>query len=395
MKRLIILCGAIAAIAIQGCKETTFGPLVKNGNTPGKLTNLTVENLPGGAKVGYTLPNDEDVLYVLAEFSAADGTKRNVKASSYSNYIILDGFADENERKVTLSVVNRSENRSEPVEVTIKPERAYLHDVFGSLRVRETFGGIDALFSNEHEGEYIFHTMLKNEEGEWEQYDRLYTKSKEREYAVRDLPAEPIEFAFFFTDKWKNNSDTLVANLTPLFETQLDKALWKHLPLLNDTYTSEYATWAIQNLWNGNTANFFYVKAALPGLALPNWFTIDLGQEAKFSRIRVQQLSHANAWIFASGAPQQFEIYGSNSPASDGSWDSWTLLGQYESVKPSGSALGFLSNEDIAVGKAGEDFNFSVDAASYRYIRFKTNRTWGGNLNPMIAELTLWGQPVN
>src|SRR5690606_34007993 len=118
MKRIIIVCSVIALIAIHGCKETTFGPLVTNGNTPGKLTNLNVENQPGGAKVGYTLPNDEDVLYVLAEFSAADGTKRNIKASSYTNYIILDGFADENERKVTLSVVNRSENRSEPVEVT-------------------------------------------------------------------------------------------------------------------------------------------------------------------------------------------------------------------------------------------------------------------------------------
>src|SRR5690606_33188394 len=107
-----------------------------------------------------------------------------------------------------------------------------------------------------------------------------------------------------------------ISNLTPLFETQLDKSKWKHYPLLNDTYTPEYSTWAIENLWNGNTTNYFYIKAALPGLTLPNWFTIDLGEEAKFSRIRVQQLSHNNAWIFASGAPKLFEIYGSNNPTS-------------------------------------------------------------------------------
>jgi len=382
-------------MVLAGCKDSEMGPLATNGDKPGVITNVRVENMAGGAKITYTLPSDEDVLYVLAEYPSTAGGTRITKASSYTNYVVLDGFADVQPREVTLYVVNRSENRSESVTVTIQPLKANLHSVFESLEVRETFGGVNATFTNEQEDEYIFYTMTKDEGGSWIPYDRLYTNSKNRDYSVRGLASEPTDFAFFFTDKWQNSSDTLFASLTPLFETQLDKALWKHHPLPGDTYIPEFDSWRIQNLWDGTTANIFYVKPNLEGLVLPNWFTIDLGQEAKFSRIRVNQLSHHDDWMFSSGAPRVFEIYGSNDPPSDGSWNNWTLLSTYESQKPSGSPLGSLTNEDRAVAIAGEDFTFPIDIDSYRYIRFKTNRTYGGNTNVMISELTFWGQPMN
>jgi len=31
----------------------------------------------------------------------------------------------------------------------------------------------------------------------------------------------------------------------------------------------------------------------------------------------------------------------------------------------------------------------------YRYMRFKTLTTFGGNADVMLLELTLWGKPVN
>lgn len=382
-------------LIVAGCKDTAMGPLATNGDIPGVISNLQVTNVAGGAKITYTLPDDEDVLYVVAEFISASGAARTVKASAYTNYIILDGFADTQPREVTLYAVNRSESRSKPVAVNINPLKANLHVVYESLKVRETFGGINALFTNDESGEYVFYTLIKDEDGGWVSYDRLYTNAKERDYSVRGLESEPTDFAFFFTDKWKNSSDTLFTTMTPLFEVALDKSKWKHLPLPNDTYVPEFADWRVENLWDGTTGLIFYVKPNLEDLALPNWFTIDLGQEAKFSRIRVNQLSHNDAWMFQGGAPKEFEVYGSNAPAADGSWDSWMLLSEYESVKPSGRPLGDLSNEDRAVAIAGEDFTFPLEVDSYRYIRFKTKRTYGGNLNVMIAELTLWGQPVN
>nr|WP_121272285.1 DUF5000 domain-containing lipoprotein [Pedobacter schmidteae] len=393
MMKTILSVALVLLMCIYGCKEKEIQPLIKNGNKPGMVSNVKIANGNGEVKVSYTLPDDLDLLYVEAIFSTNGGEKRTVKSSIYSSSVLLEGFADTDEHEVTLYAVNRSENKSDPVTIKIKPLVAPLHTVFATLTVAETFGGVSMFLKNELQKEYVLNTQFKNEQGEWVAYDRLYTNAKEKEHAVRGLPAKPTEFAFFLVDKWKNHSDTLKANLTPLFEALLDKNIWKHNPLPTDTYTPEFPSWEISNLWKGGTASIFYQK---PGatVVLPNWFTIDLGKRYKFSRIKVNQLSHANAWMFASGAPKTFEIYGSNSPGSDGSWTSWTLLSAFQSIKPSGAALGTLSNEDIAVAKEGENFIFPVSAQPYRYIRFKTLTTWAGVTNVMISELTLWGQEL-
>jgi hypothetical protein len=389
--KLLLQISLVFCLFIYGCKEKEIEPLIKSGNKPGVITNVKVDNGHGEVKVTYTLPNDLDLLYVLAEFSTNGGEKRMVKSSIYSNNILLEGFADTDEHEITLYAVNRSENKSEPVTVKIKALIAPVHTTFATLKVAETFGGVSLQLINELQKEFVVHTQYKNESGEWVTYDRLYTNAKEKEYAVRGLPAKPTEFAFFLVDKWKNQSERLSVKMTPLFEESLNKGIWKHHPLPSDTYIPDFDTWAINNLWDGGTAKIFYQK---PGatVVLPNWFTIDLGKRYKFSRIKVNQLSHANAWMFASGAPKTFEIYGSNAPATDGSWGSWTLLSGFESIKPSGAALGTLSNEDIAVAKEGENFVFPLNTSPYRYIRFKTLKTWAGNTNVMISELTMWGQ---
>lgn len=393
MKTNVIIV-SILILLFTGCIEKEYQPLVKNGNKPGTVKVLEIENFAGGAKISYTLPDDADILYVLASFKSPQNENRQVKSSVYSNFVLIDGFAEEKDISVELVAVNKSENKSDPVIVSIAPLRASLHDVFESLTVGATFGGVNTHFLNPLGGEYILHTLYQNPEGEWVTYDRLYTKSTEREYAVRGLPPEKLEFRFFFTDKWKNHSDTLQIALTPLFEVKLDKNLWKSFPLPTDTYEPLYGDWSIEGLWDGTTARIFYVNDNLPGLKLPNWFTINIGKESQLSRIRVNQMSHNDAWIFSSGAPRIFEIYGSNKPGSDGSWDSWTLLGEFESVKPSDRPLGVLSAEDIALGKEGEDFTFPLTIPSVKYIRFKTKKTWGGNENVMLGELTLWGQPI-
>lgn len=394
MKIHVISLLAVVLFFTQ-CKEMEHGPLSTSDGNPSPVTGVHVENTPGGAKVSYTLPGDPELLYVMAKFPSGDGTStRTVKSSVYANYLVLDGFASTAEVEVELYSVNRAENMSEPLRIKIKPEKPYLEDVFESLEVEETFGGINTRFVNPMGGEYVLHTLYKNAENEWVLYDRLYTKSKGRDYAVRGLLAEPTAFGFYFTDKWRNRSDTLLRNMTPLFEERLDKSKFKHFPLLTDTYEPEYASWAIENLWDNDPNKIFYVKAGLPGAKVPNWFTIDLGAVQKISRMRVNQLAYAEAWMFAAGAPRVFEIYGSNAPPSDGSWDNWTLLGSFESIKPSGLPLGELTSEDIAVAKAGEDFEFAVSTPNVRYLRFKTLKTWSGQVTIAMGEMTLWGQTI-
>jgi hypothetical protein len=371
------------------CQKKEHAPLSKSDKTPSKLTNIKVDNTFGGAKISYALPDDPDLLYVLATFSTREGEERMVKSSIFKNFVVLDGFGDTNEYTVNLYTVNRSENKSEPITTTIKPLTPPIQTVFKTLQVTPDFGGVNIQFVNEREDEFVLYTLYKNTEGEWVPYDRLYTKAQTRSYSVRGFPAEPIEFAFYLSDAWKNKSDTLFQAITPLYEVLLDKSLWKLVPLDNDTYEGAYGL-TMDKIWDGSLANVDYFIGNLPS-NIPNWFTVDLGVEATFSRLKVWQYPYG--YEYQLGNPRTFEIWGSNNPSQDGSWDNWTLLLQCESIKPSGSPVGVATTEDKAYAQAGEDFNFPISDKSYRYIRFKTLRTWTGATNLLLLEMSLYGQP--
>lgn len=86
---------------------------------PQNVTGVQVQNTPGGALLTYTLPDDEDLLYVKATFILNNGQRSEVKSSVYTNILELQGFGDTNERLVTLVSVDRSQNESEPLEVKV------------------------------------------------------------------------------------------------------------------------------------------------------------------------------------------------------------------------------------------------------------------------------------
>lgn len=388
---------AICILSVVACQENELGPLVRSDQKPNTVSNIRVENQHGGATISYTLPDDTDLLYVMAEFSSneEEGT-RIVKSSIFKSSLVLEGFTSTEERGVTLYTVNRSEMRSDPMELTIKPLVSPLEVTFASLEAVQDFGGVSVSFVNEVANEYVLYILTKDAEENWQTFDRLYSSAKERTYTARGLSAEPQDFAFFFIDKWQNRSDTLFKTLTPLYEEELDKDLWTHYLLDNDNYYPLYPDRPLSNLWDNSTKNF--MMGPYSGIELPVWFTVDLGQAAVLGRIKMNAISSAETnyqWFYSTGTPQVFEVWGSNSPTLDGTWDSWTLLDRFESVKPSGLPVGQNSAEDIAAGLAGEDHKFANYDHAYRYIRFKVIKTWGSRPDIMLQELTLWGEPKN
>src|SRR5690606_16772462 len=118
---------------------------------------------------------DEGFLYVVAEYMDERGRKKTVKASNFRNFVLLEGFAQESEVEVSLYTVSRSEERSNPTNVVIQPLKASIHHVFETLDAVKTFGGAAVSFHNESENEFVVHTLYKNEEQEWEEYDRFYS----------------------------------------------------------------------------------------------------------------------------------------------------------------------------------------------------------------------------
>src|SRR5690606_12304329 len=125
------------------CKEETMRtPIEGNDQAPGAVTNIEVENLPGKAMISYEVPVDKDLLYVRAKYRLATGQEMEVKSSYYNNYLVVEGFAEEEEHEVILYSVNKSEVESQPVPVTIRPLRAPIWDTFNSLVTAAAFGGV-------------------------------------------------------------------------------------------------------------------------------------------------------------------------------------------------------------------------------------------------------------
>lgn len=395
MRRLLFILAISTIFGLYGCNDMALEPLAKNDEKPGKLTNIEVQNENGGATITYTLPDDPSLLYVVAEFSSdKKGTVRQVKSSVFKKSLHLDGFMSTDERIVQLYTVNRSEVRSDPVNVTIQPLISPIELAFGTLKTGQDFGGVNIQFDNEAGIEFVLYVLTKDEEDAWQIYDRLYTTEKQPNYTSRGLEAEKQEFAFCFQDKWQNISDTLFQTITPLYEEELDKSLWKHHLLDNDNYTQLYPDRPLSNLWSNSNAN--WMMAPSDGIELPVWITIDLGQTSLLGRMRMNAINASTSnyqWFYSTGTPEVFEIWASNNPSLDGDWSSWTLLDRFESVKPSGLPVGQNAPEDIAAGLAGEDYNFSTYDQAYRYIRFKVIKTWGARNEIMLQELTFWGTP--
>lgn len=391
MKNKIIYLLSILVLLVLSCEEEVKEPLVKNNLTPEPPFNIQVENLPGAAKIRYNLPENPDLLYVMAKFSTDEGREKVVKSSVFKNYMLLEGFGKSEEYNITLFAVNRSENHSEPVDVKINPLQAPVHDVFASLNANSTFGGVNMTFFNELEYEYTVFTLIKDSlSGDWVEYDRLYTSSKEQNYSVRGFEPIPTDFAFFFMDQWKNRSDTLFKSLTPLYEVEFDKSLWNDADLPDDSNEPRYKP--LYQLWTPGARTYFFMSPDMVGLTLPNWFTIDLGKKYVFGRMHIDLTNHHNNWKYTKGTPKVFEIWGTNSPSTN--WDDWTMLGEFEIIKPSGLPIGQLSEEDNAQAAMGHDFDFPFQQEAYRYIRFKTISTFSGAPDVNFREITLWGQPV-
>jgi hypothetical protein len=373
---------ALFTVVIAACKEELIGPTTKSQGVPGPISNATVENLHGAARIRYTLPDNVDLLYVKALYTV-NGKQRESKASMFNNSLIVEGFGNTNQYEVKLYAVNRSEEASTPVSVTVQPLEPPVITIKNSIVTQSDFGGMSLKFTNDIESEVSIHVLTLDSLGDWVPVDILYTKRKEGYFAVRGFEAKPRQFAVFVKDRWDNHSDTIKTQLTPLFEAELARSNFKELRLASDAPLTDPG-WNFTLLFDDKFADICYHTAV--GSGMPQWFTIDMTKEATISRMKMWQrqgniYDHANV--------KKFEIWGSNNPTDD--WASWTKVATFEGIKPSGAPKGAVTTEDIAYAAAGEEFVFPTGTPPYRYLRFKTLENWSGSNFVHILELRFWG----
>ncbi|WP_454880760.1 DUF4998 domain-containing protein [Sphingobacterium detergens] len=173
--------------------------------------------------------------------------------------------------------------------------------------------------------------------------------------------------------------------VVPGFERELDKSKFKEHVLPTDATTNH--GWVMPNMWDGKYDNGFATINRMP-----QWFTFDTGVSASPSKFKIWQAADR---IYAQENMRKFEIWGSDKPAADGSWDNWTKLADCESIKPS-KLPGIEKNEaDIAFAKAGEDFVLTEGLPKVRYIRIKVLEIWGKANFATIGELNVYTKDRN
>lgn len=384
---IILLC-----VSFLACKEEFNKPFEKDSGITGSVTNVSVENTPGGALISYTVPSDVSLSYVLAEIEGRDGSIRQFKSSRYSNTIQIDGIGDTAIHDVKLYTVNKSENRSGEIGVKIKPLKPPFMKVFETVELMEDFGGINVKFENETEADIAVVFYANDSLGQFKQYGTYHSKRKLASHTFRGMKSENTKIGVIIRDRWGNESDPLITEMTPLYEVMVKKP-YADVTLDNDAKL--YAPTAYlrkEFLWDNDWPTVYGQYGSYKHMATedsdsgdPLHITFDLKVKTRLSRMRLHHY-----WGFENKTLRKYEIWGHpGSPSQDGNWTGWVKLAEHEVIKPSGA--GPVTDEDRSSWLQGDNINFPTDIEGMRYIRIKCLENWTGLLNFSIAEVTFWG----
>lgn len=411
MKNIYIILCLIAGClsSLFSCGDADLNEPTGSSTPPMQVTVKDVKNQNGGAIIYYSLPDDPNLKYVKAVFEQKPGVMADARASYYVDSLVIEGLQQAGKQDVRLYSVSYGEVESEPVIVNIDALTPAYQEICNTLKYDKTFSGVDVQFENPTGAKVSIGVLKKQEDGKWTQLYMHYTSATAGEFAVHGQDAVETEFGFYVRDRWGNLSDTLSFVTTPILEIECDKALFKNAKLPTDEW--ECHKWAsmqlnaIECIWDGKTIGLPMYHSK--NVTMPRHITIDLGKRYKFSRF-VYHTRHDNTSVgpeaYVKGHVHLFELYGSNNPNPDGSFDeSWTLLGSYETKKVSGGGPNDpVTEDDRQAAINGEEFEVPAEADSYRYIRFRTLETWGvygswGNYEASsfiyIEELTFYGTP--
>ena len=374
-------------LVIHACKEDEKGQYPIHGGSPGKVTSARVEeNFAGGALIVYDIPKEEDALYVRARYVLDDGTPMELKSSVYTDRVTIVGIGRSRELPVILTVVDRSQNESEPVTVMAYPLDSPLFEIARSMIVRDDFGGIALRWVNPEKLPVIIDVATPDNLLGLVPVDRFYSNAPEGKANVRGQnPVETI-FSITISDRWGNVTEPRSGSYTPLYEELFDKSKFRRWNPPGLPYIFETASgYQIERLWD----NEWYPGELHPA-SYVNYMTFDMGQTGKISRFKVYQ-TYGNQ-IYAFACPKRFELWGSTTPDVTDDTSSWQLIGYFESFKPSGLPTGQVSDEDIQFACVnGEDFEVE-NCPNVRYIWFRSLETWGQSDRLYMHEMTFWGE---
>jgi hypothetical protein len=395
-------------IMISSCKTNNEDrePISTDKSKPGVITNIKVNNYNGGAYITYTLPNSDNILYVLAKYQIRNGVSRETKSSYYTDTVNVEGFAKEADYDVTLYTVSRASVMSDAVTVKVHPKTPAYTQIKATTTMTADFGGVNVQALNPLKKEIgVIITVFDKSTGLMEVQDQHYTKADTINYSLRGFNTDQRDFGVYITDNFGNVSDTLKKQLTPLFETLLDKSKFSTYNLPSDTEIGY--NWVLSNFWDGKTDGSSSGWHTNPGHTPPFVGTFNVGQTYKLSRFVLWERPDdgSNKYAYGHGNPKKFTLWGSNaaspkdvqlpvSSAVGTVLGDWTNLGNYTYPNPPSGLPPIAHNSaDNAFVLAGVNFNISLAAPTVHFIRFATSQSWSDGNFAHVMEISLYGKP--
>ena len=401
--KIVYIVISLMLVLWTGCKEEgRIDHIDYSAPAPAQVTEVDIRNTPGGAVLKYKLPKDDNLLYVRAEYEIKPGVILETRTSYYADSLILEGFGDTRTYDVKLYSVGRNEKTSEPLRIKVNPLTPPV--LLAVKKLEENFGGVSIRIENPEKANLAIILMgdVVQEDNFQQTYmHTFYTSAEKGKFTYRGLDTVPGNFSVYLRDRWDNRSDTIGAALTPWPEEEISKKTWEEYHLPTDSWQPLQGnmTYRLSKAWDGivgPSTNSFISAQESP---MPQWQTWDLGVTIVMSRLRLWHNSGGGGnYEYAYGNQKEFELWGSVDPDPDGSWDSWTPLGQFEVVKPSGQTP--PTADDYAFARAGFDFDLEETEFArnpfvpVRYIRFKTNKVWYGDVTSWyiyLGEISFWG----
>ena len=391
MKKLLFL--TILFFAASSCSKQDDG----DTTPPSVLTVDSVTPTNGGGIISYTLPNDDDILYVRAEYTNSNGVDVSRASSSYNNSIEIDGLNQTTALTITLYVVDENYNQSAPIYVELVPLESFIYLVQESIEVNTDLGGFRINWENiQSKTVYVF-VHINN--GSEEEVRILSSNNSSESIAVRGLPSEEITISTRIED-FDENSTTLEekGTLTPLFEQVIDKSTWTLVA--SQSVNGNAWEGASVNFWddvidttNNNSDNsYFMIWRDLNGGSL-NWpldLVIDLNKNVKVTRFTVWQRAYWYngpsdiPYYFQEENMKSFTIYASNDA------QVWEELGQFDIGDPRDSE-GNIPQSALDSAANGHEFELDEVSESFRYLKFSVTSNYGSEAYVNGSEITMYG----
>ena len=219
MDKLTYLLPLVLAGFLTGSCDSS--DIKEDTTPPGKLSVQSVTPTSGGGIIYYNLPDDNDILFVRADYINAQGDEVYRVSSKQNDSIEINGLIDTSPVTVNLSVYDTSQNRSEVVSVDFSPNRSFIFDVLESLKITADLGGVRVNWTNDEEKTVFIYVSITGSDGE-EEIRILSSNNKNGARFVRGLPAEEQNFSIKVEDFDGNSTpDTDYGSYTPLFKKKL------------------------------------------------------------------------------------------------------------------------------------------------------------------------------